>query len=275
MLCAVFILIILGYRYETLVIQTVDYLQETQWNSELAISSLIPVYAPISGFITHVEVNVFDFIRKGDLLCAYDQINIEYSLARARNEYARALVHEGAATQEERRLAVEIAERELNLSRVLSPVSGIVSIVSVRPNTHVEPGRELMRLIPEEARWIISLSSQQLQTLQKAIHYSVSVPGISRTFTQTSLSLVRKEEDWAIQLPNDMALPTLPIGARVQVTLIESGEPAAWIPISFLTQDHVTGADGSQYPVRILEKDQEMALVQGLTDGVMIQKRRF
>ncbi len=275
MLSAVFILIILGFRYETLVIQTVDYLQEAQWNSEMAISSLIPVYAPISGFITRMEVTAYDLIQKGDLLCVYDQINIEYAVVRARNEYARALVHEGLAIQEERRLAMELAERELSLSRVLSPATGIVSVVSVRSNTHVELGRELMRIIPEEARWIISLSSHQLQVLQKAMHYSVFVPAINRTFTQTSLSLVGKGEEWAIQLPNDMALRTVAIGARAQITFVELGEPAAWIPVSFLTQNHVTGTDGAQYPVRVLEKDQEMALVQGLTDGIMIQKRRF
>lgn len=271
----VIILTVFLQRDEILSVRTIEYWQESQWNVQLYPSSYRAVNAPVSGFITHVDVQVMDRVGAGDLLCAYDTTLKEYALAKARSEYARALVQESAAIQEERRLAMVLAQRDWEMSQIFSPVDGVISRVSITANTHVESGRELFQIIPDEARWQAEISEEAAGLIQKSQFFAMSLTNRAITYSQSNLSIQFSEGRWWIQLPQkDSGLSIIP-GQRAVIAAETLVEPVAWIPVSFVNDGKVRDRQGRIYQIEILDRSEDMVLIKGLEEGLHIQKRRF
>lgn len=274
-LAGVIILTVFLQRDETLSVQMTAYWQEKKWNVQLFPSTYRTVNAPVSGFITDVDVQIMDTVQTGDLLCAYDTTLKEYALAKARSEYARALVQESAVIQEERRLAMVLAQREWELSQVFSPISGLVSHVAVFANAHVESGREMFRIIPDEAIWQADISEEIASIIQESQFFSVSLPNMAITFSQSNLSIRFSDGQWQIQLlPRADRLPFTP-GQRATLAAEMRVEPVSWIPVSFVNDGKVRDRHGMIHQVEILDRSGDMVLVKGLEEGLTIHKRRF
>ncbi|HLV02481.1 MAG TPA: efflux RND transporter periplasmic adaptor subunit [Acidobacteriota bacterium] len=204
---------------------------------EYVVSSEIP------GRVTAVHVDKGDWVKKGQLLFELDRekrtlelqsrraelsrAEVQLEFARKRSERAEALLKKGAISQSEvdalreqmevaessvrlAHLGIETIERELEDTRILSPVDGQVAGRSVSPGETVSPSSSLIQIIDlDPVRIITEVAEPYLGEIRRGQTVQMTfdaLPGTSFQGQVTRILPVANMQSGAfpieIQLPN-------------------------------------------------------------------------
>lgn len=100
-------------------------------------------------------------------------------LMQVTNARARA----AQATADRRKAELDQAELNLQYTKVVAPVSGVVSNRTVEVGQNVQPGQEMMKVIPLEDIWVTAnFKETQLKHMKAGQHADISVDANGKTY---------------------------------------------------------------------------------------------
>lgn len=109
----------------------------------------------VAGRVKSVAVQEGQFVQAGTLLATLEDVDQQLALVKARNEYETARLEKATAQIEEKRLALETAQRNLEATRLVAPFDGVIAQLDIRPGDQITAAQQVA--------WLVDLNSLQAQ----------------------------------------------------------------------------------------------------------------
>ncbi len=115
-----------------------------------------------------------------------EQSNADLRTAQTRPQVMQvtsARARAAQATAERRKAELDQAELNLQYTKVVAPVTGVVSNRTVEVGQNVQPGQEMMKVIPLEDIWVTAnFKETQLKSMKPGQHTDISVDANGKTY---------------------------------------------------------------------------------------------
>lgn len=183
------------------------------------------VRALVSGIVKKVLVNKGDQVKAGDVLVELDDTEYRLAYIRALQNYETAKNSGSKLLIQQREIELELAKRDLENCKLVSPISGVITSLDVKQGDLVSTGKAVARVVNLEKLYVSASVDE--------IDYSKIVVG--------QIATVRFD-----------AIEDLTVGARVSYvsSVAETSGGIVVVPIELdilnLDVSQLTGADRSQ-----------------------------
>ena len=156
-------------------------------SSNLETEKMSDVYSRVQGLVEKISVEEGDFVKKGQLLLQLEPEELEFEEARAKVEYEQeknlyerkqAMFDKQLLSKEEfetskfsldaKRIAWQKAKLNLDYTRIISPISGVIGERLVRPGDRTQPSDKLLTVINnEEMIAVVHVPEKEVGNIQK------------------------------------------------------------------------------------------------------------
>ncbi|MEN3007695.1 efflux RND transporter periplasmic adaptor subunit [Pseudothermotoga sp.] len=108
----------------------------------------------VSGIVKKVLVNKGDQVKAGDVLVEIDETEYKLAYIRALQNYETAKNSGSKLLIQQREIELELAKRDLENCKIVSPISGVVTSLDVKQGDLVNTGKTLARVVNLEKLYI-------------------------------------------------------------------------------------------------------------------------
>ncbi len=240
-----------------------------------------------SGSVQMVEVKVGERVNSGDILAWLDNSSEELSLFRARNNYEQAKINATSIAIEERRLELEITEKNYENTYLHAPFSGLVTMVEMEEGEQVS-STQLVAKIMDDSMFVIEIRIDEADISQIEIGQRVSVdlialPELELEGEVTDIGLTAETQGNVVIVPIRIEIenPGQSIKSGLSATaniVLEETNDVIVIPITSIFymdgEPHVVkkSSDSFEYVqvVTGISDDTMVSVVEGLSEGERI-----
>jgi len=257
-------------------INTFDIYKERTFTKKVVFLNKVIIIASSDGFVERIEKSLGNYVETGTILMEMEDKEESYQLAKAKNEFAISLLDSGKSVQEEKRQAVELAEKKLENTKIRTPIDGYIVNIPVNEQLFVSKGTVLSELLPIDSRAYIQIISEEEELLKKAEFIELFLKPTNEKWLMDELKF-REQNN------NRFLILSLNIEQLGKVTLdklycdvkvIYSEKTGAWVPVEYVHEDSVLTIEGRKKEVKIIDQKNDLYLVHGLKDGDILIKKR-
>jgi membrane fusion protein, multidrug efflux system len=165
--------------------QLIDKQEISQQQYDQAVASAESAAATVQGALANADAAAAQLRQSQDKL---DQANADLRTANTAPQTMRATrarAQSAQAVAEQKKAALDQAELNLLYTKVISPVSGAVSGRTVEVGQNVQPGQEMMKIIPLEEGdlWVTAnFKETQLRKMKAGQPADISVDATGKTY---------------------------------------------------------------------------------------------
>ncbi|HOO31775.1 MAG TPA: hypothetical protein PK466_01405 [Thermotogota bacterium] len=270
------VITILFTRKTEFVTTTFKRLETYSVEEKVLFDRTIELKTPTDDFIETILVHEGDRVVRDALLLKFERDEEEFLLSKARNEYAMAVLNAGNAIQEEKKKAIELAEKRLLNTEMRSPVDGYVITLEAHSNIFSEKGSTLMTLLESDSRPYIVLDSTTEAFLDKAEYISLVVKPDDIKVLISREDMIKDEKGSLLIIPVELnRFDSRNFNFLFAVMEIKYySDDLAWIPSDYLLNSSVHLNDGTMRQVDIIEKKDDLILVNGINSGEILTTER-
>ncbi|HPE67951.1 MAG TPA: hypothetical protein P5560_02280 [Thermotogota bacterium] len=268
--------VLFSFRTLSMEIQTLDWVDEISFLTLGRPDPLVVVRAPKDDLFEKCWVQPFDVVNRGSLLATFERKEEEYLFASAKSEYARSLLNSGSAVQEEKFLALEVASSTLAMTRLYSPVEGIVLSVGFQDRLFVEKGTECFTILAQPFVFRVEVPAEYRERVESAEYVRVQIERLGVDMHVWEKKLEVEQGSFFFPVPQSRLQGKIPMAEEVvRLWVPLRVESVVWLPEKFLQQGNMVQLrDGRTKAVQIVEKQEGFFLVHGLQDGDIVVGRK-
>ena len=259
-----------------MIVRTFELINEIQMNKTIVFPDKVLIKAPTDDFIEDIRQEIGNFVENETVIIQMESKEEAYQLAKSKNEFAVSLLNSGKAIQEEKKQAVELAEKRLENTKIRTPVDGYIISFSVNKHLFVSKGTILAEILPKDANAYIQIYPDEMTLLKKAKYVElVLMPSNEKKLLG---EMVFTEQNGQYLLVIDLDIDEMntrslnELSCKLDVTYVE--QMAAWIPEDYLFDEIVYLNNQTKKKVTVLKHKDDLFLVSGLDDKDVIVKKR-
>ncbi len=261
---------------EKFAVSTFNVFNEKTLEKKVVFLKTLHIKAASDDFIEIIEKNTGDYVEPGSVLLRMESKEEAYQLAKSKNEFAISLLNSGKAVQEEKQQAVDLAQDKLENTVIRSPIEGYVLSVPVSEKLYVSKGTILFEILPIDASAYIQMTSEEEKLLKKAEFIEIVLEPKNSKWLLEEIQITEQNNNRFLFLSVDIAEIAQDfinsLYCKLIITFIDS--KASWIPVEFVTDNIVFLEDNQKKEIQILERENDLFLVNGLKDGDILIKKR-
>jgi len=261
---------------QKMIVQTFELINEKQIDKTIVFPEKVLIKAPTDDFIEDIQQEVGNYVEMESVIIQMESKEEAYQLAKSKNEYAVSLLNSGKAIQEEKKQAVELAEKRLENTRIKTPVDGYIINLKVNKHLFVSKGTVLAEVLPKGSNAYIQVYSDEMALLKKAQFVELLIIPINERKLMGEMMFTEQNGQYLLVLDLDidqMNTRTFDeLSCKLTVNYVE--QMAAWIPQDYILDETVFLEDHRKKKVTVLESKDDLLLVGGLDDKDIILKKR-
>jgi biotin carboxyl carrier protein len=268
-------IIYFNQKYE-FTVSTFKKLEVISFEEKVYFDDVVLIKASNDDFVEKVYVRSGDFVQKGSLLIKLENDEEEFLLSKAKNEYAMAVLNSGPAIQEEKKKAINLAEKRVLNTELKSPVTGYILNIEMRDNMFVEKGNPLINIVGKNSFPYIKIAGAIEKSIKDAEYISMEIKPDGIKLLVEKNGLCQKNEEYILKISlsitelNKKNLDFLYGNVEIKYY----SDSLAWIPADFVNNSTIRVKDGIYKQVELIQTKDDLVLVKGLTTGDILTTKR-
>lgn len=273
--CVAVLFILYNNRDLVLTVETYSFTKTEKFMVTGFPEPIYTIYSPKDDFILSLLKKPFDPIEIGDTLIEFEKNQEEYLYKKAQSDYAKSMLTDGFAVQEEKKIALDMALKDYENTFLASPIKGFLLKTQVLENSFANKGSVLFQIMPENFNFFIPIE----KTLEQAMK---EVDSVLLTFSRLGISFYLSKIDWSsknnlscIVVEGKRFGKTIPAIEEILSIEFDSIFPEVfWIPTRFVQEGTVNLQNGEKKSVETIQEQDGLLLVHGLNTGQKIIGKR-
>jgi multidrug efflux pump subunit AcrA (membrane-fusion protein) len=243
---------------------------------------IIRIYCPKDDFVQSIDKEVFEYVFKGEKIAELEKIQEEYAYRKAQAEYAKSLLHDGYALQQEKETAVRLALNEWENTSIMSPLDGFIIKSTAIEKTYVNKGDELFALVPKTFRFLLPIDKSLQTHLEQIDTLTLTIQRLGITILVSETVYVSYQNQLCLSIDGARFVEIIPMSEELCVLALEYLIPdIAWVPVSFIEGNKVRLENGNWQPIEVIPTEgteymntEGVVPVKGLLTGQKITGKR-
>ncbi len=233
----------------------------------------------VSGQITNVYVHQGQLVKKGQLLIKVGHVQYQLNYQQALNNYYKAVLSQDASSiVRQYKLALQVAQQNLNYTRITSPATGFVQTLDVATGDFVTVRQQTVTIVQNTDMWIDAYVNEvdlsDVHTEQKALIFFPQLNNLRLTGMVSFVSPFAVTQSGLTVIPIRISFNKSPLkygviyGLDCNVNLILKVSKGVLIP----SQAVFSTKNGRKYVLLKTKSGYEESVVQlGKTIGTMVE----
>lgn len=239
------------------------------------------------GTVKSVHVKTGDRVTKGQLLASLDNLEDELNLTKARTNLEQAKINESPSVQEQRKMELQIAEKQYQNSKLTAPFSGLITSFTIEPHDQVS-GSGVIGHIIDDSRFIIELLIDETDIFSLKVGQTAkvrldSLSNMELIGALTSIGSIADTEGGVVAFPVTVEVPAdnplIKSGLSASVDIVVAQEENVLVvPITSVIQRGQSTVvmkmvDGKPTPTPVkrgISNDSMVVIAEGLEEGDQI-----
>ncbi len=261
---------------QVITVETFNLYQDKTINKKVVFLNKVIIRAPFDDFIEKIDKSVGDYVDSNTIILQMESNEEAYQLAKAKNEFAISILTSGKAVQEEKKQAVELANKKLENTKIKTPVEGYIIKMPINEKLFVSKGTILSEILPSNSNAYIQISSEEENLIKYAEFVELQINPFKESQLLDYMKFIEQNGVRFLEIKIDIDqlnreyLDSLYCEAKITY----SEETASWIPAEYVLEEFVFLKNGRKKEIEILDEKNNLYLVSGISDGDVLIKKR-
>ena|GEM_PF-1630522 len=273
---SIFVVLLIIQKPQKMIVRTFELINEIQMEKTIVFPEKILIKSPTDDFIEDIHQGIGNYVEIDTVIIQMESKEEAYQLAKSKNEYAVSLLNSGKAIQEEKKQAIELAEKKLENTKIKSPVDGYIISFKVNQHLFVTKGTILAEIVPKGSKAYIQIYSNEMTFLKNAQYVELLMMPTNEKRLLKEMVFIEQNGQYLLALDLDIdqknSRSLNELSCKLTVSYVE--QMAAWIPGDYISDETVVLENQTKKRVTVLEHKEDLVLVGGLEDKEIIVKKR-
>ena len=261
---------------EKITINTFNIYNEKTFYKKVVFLNQVIIKASSDDYVEQIEKTLWDYVESGTVLMKMEDKEEGYQLAKAKNEFAISLLNSGKSVQEEKKQAVELAEKKLENTKIRTPIDGYILNIPVNEKLFVSKGTILTEILPSDSSACVPIIAEEEALLKKAEFIQFVLKPLNEQWLMEEMQFIEHDNTRLLVLSLDIGQLNKDclnkLYCEIKVTYSEIA--GAWIPVEYVHNDSVLTEEDKKKEIEIIDRKNDLYLVHGLKDGDILIKKR-